>query len=401
MTTIISAGHVVLPDRVAHDAALVVEGDRILEVRERHSVQADAALEEGWLVPGFVDVHVHGVEGLDVLDDGSPVAAIASRMPKFGVTAFCPTTVACSPAHLEEVLRSVDAARRQPRPGSARVLPAHLESNFINPDYRGAQPLSCLVLPPGPALSGARRFPPSGAEFDGRAILDVILARPAEVGIVTMAPELPNGLDLLRTLREIGIVVSLGHSGAAYEEARAAIAAGACHATHLFNRMTPLGHRDPGLTGAVLESDEVLAELICDGHHVHPATMRMALLLKGPRRMIAITDGTSGSGLPRGASAHLGGRRIRVADTALLDDGTLAGSVLTMDVAFRNLVSILGLSPLEASWLCSANPAGQLGLETRGRLAPGMAADFVLLDRELRPVRTFIAGEEAWARDAA
>ena len=398
MPTIVSAGHAVLPDRLAESAALVIDGDRIVDIREGRRTAADVSLDSGWLVPGFIDVHVHGVEGLDALDPGAPVAAIANRLPKYGVTAFCPTTVACSPDHLEGVLASVDAARRQRHQAGARVLPAHLESNFINSEYRGAQPRSCLVLPPGPVTAQTGKYPPSEATYSGQDVLDVISARRAEVGIVTLAPELPNALDLLVTLRQMGHLISLGHSGATYEEGRAAIAAGACHATHLFNRMTPLGHRDPGLAGAVLESEAVATELICDGHHVHPATMNLALRLKGARRVIAITDGTSGSGLPRGSVAHLGGRRITVADTALLDDGTLAGSVLTMDAAFRNVMRLLRLTPVEAVWLCATNPAEQLGLHEQGRLVAGALADFVLLDADMRPARTFVAGRQVWSR---
>lgn len=401
MPTIVFAGHAALPDRLAESVSVVIDGDRIAEIREGASAATGATVahECGWILPGFIDVHVHGLEGLDALDDSAPVAAIAERMPRFGVTAFCPTTVACSPSHLAGVLDAVAAARRQPSPAAARVLPAHLESNFINPDYRGAQPLSCLVAPPGPGSDGPGATPE--ATYSGRDIMEVISARQAQVGIVTMAPELPHGLDLVRTFTGMGYRVSLGHSGANYGQAREAIAAGACHATHLFNRMTPLGHRDPGLAGAVLESQAVATELICDGHHVHPATMNLAFRLKGPRRVIAITDGTSGSGLPRGSFAHLGGRRITVADTALLDDGTFAGSVLTMDAAFRNVMTLLGQSPLEASWLCATNPADQLGLKDQGRLAVGALADFVVMDAGMRPIRTFVGGREVWSRSGS
>ena len=150
MPTIVSAGHVVFPDRIAEHASLVIDGDRIVDVRTRRAAcRRTSSLDEGWLVPGFIDVHVHGVEGLDALDAGAPVAASRPGCRSSASPAFCPTTVACSPAHLSAVLQSVDAARATSPPGSARVLPAHLESNFINPDYRGAQPLSCLVLPPG------------------------------------------------------------------------------------------------------------------------------------------------------------------------------------------------------------------------------------------------------------
>jgi N-acetylglucosamine-6-phosphate deacetylase len=400
MPFIVAAAHAVLPDRVASPAAVVVEGDRVVEIREgrQAAVGATLKLDTGVLVPGFIDVHVHGVEGLDALDPGAPIAAIAARLPRYGVTAFCPTTVACAPANLRAVLEAVQTLRRV-GPRGARVLPAHLESNFINPEYKGAQPLSCLVLPPG-----ANTGPTASAEpaaFTGHDVMAVIEAHRSEVGIVTMAPELPGGLELVETLRTLGIRVSLGHSGATYDQARAAIAAGACHATHLFNRMSPLSHRNPGLTGAVLEAGEVAAEFICDGHHVHPAALRLARQLKGHARMMAITDGTAGSGLPVGSEARLGGRRITVRETAVLDDGTLAGSVLTLDRAFRNLVELLHQTPVEAVRLCAGTPAAELGLHGQGRLVAGALADFVLLDRDLTPVRTFVGGVEMWAREGA
>jgi N-acetylglucosamine-6-phosphate deacetylase len=194
--------------------------------------------------------------------------------------------------------------------------------------------------------------------------------------------------------------VSLGHSGATYEQAIEAIRAGARHATHLFNRMTPISHRAPGLAGAVLESDEIVAELICDGVHVHPAMMRAALAAKRPERIMAITDGTAGSGLPAGGHASLGGRRITVREAAYLDDGTLAGSTLTMDRAFAKLVSEVGLSLPDAATVCATTPARALGLQGFGVLAPGAAADFTLLDRDLRVVQTWIAGTLAYDRSS-
>jgi N-acetylglucosamine-6-phosphate deacetylase len=220
------------------------------------------------------------------------------------------------------------------------------------------------------------------------------------VGIVTAAPELEGAVDLIHDLVSHGHHVSLGHSGATHEQAMAGIRAGARQATHLFNRMTPLTHRAPGLAGALLESDEITAELICDGVHVHPAMMRVALAAKRPERIMAITDGTAGSGLPRGSHATLGGRRITVRDAAYLDDGTIAGSVLTMDRAFAKLTSEIGLSLVDAATVCSTTPARALALQGFGVLAAGAIADLVVLDRDLRVVQTWIAGTLAWGRSS-
>jgi N-acetylglucosamine-6-phosphate deacetylase len=328
---------------------------------------------------------VHGLEGLDTLDGGDVIAAIAERLPKFGVTGFCPTTVACAPDALREVLRSV-ALLRTAKTGS-RILPAHLESNFINPEYRGAQPIGCIRTPLG-ALGAL-----GAGEFHGRDIVDEIDSAGDNVGIVTLAPELDGALELIAHLVSSGRRVSLGHSAATCAQARAAIDAGARHATHLFNRMTPLGHREPGLAGAVLTSPEIAAEIICDGVHVHRDMVRMAIAAKGASRMMGITDGVAAAGLPDGSTASLGGRPIRVRNSAAyLEDGTLAGSVATMDRVFQFLIHEVGLSLTDAVQLCATTPASELGLTDRGSLVTGALADLVVLDRDLIVKRTYISG---------
>jgi N-acetylglucosamine-6-phosphate deacetylase len=272
------------------------------------------------------------------------------------------------------------------------VLPAHLESNFINPEFCGAQPLTCLRLP----RAATERTPAEG-DFTGHDILAVIERSRIDVGVVTIAPEIDGGIELVRQLVADGHRVSLGHSGADFDTANAAIDAGARHATHLFNRMSPLAHRAPGLVGAVLSREEVIAELICDGYHVHPAIGRLALAAKGVAGVMAITDGTAGSGLPAGATARLGGRPIHVRDrAAFLDNGTLAGSTLTMDAAFRTIVHRFGRAIHEAAAMCSTTPARALGLAGFGRIAEGDFADLVMLNRDLRVVRTFIGGREMY-----
>ena len=300
--------------------------------------------------------------------------------------------MACAPGPLAEFLDEVRELRAG-EPRGARVLPAHLESNFINPDYRGAQPLACLRRPPT-ALAAARDADP--AAFTARDVLDVIDRFRPDVGIVTMAPELDGGLALVGAFAAGGMRVSLGHSGATFEEAQAAIGAGARHATHLFNRMPAIDHRRPGLAGAVLASEEIAAELICDGHHVHPAVMNMAIAAKGPSRIMAITDGTAGSGLPAGARARLGGLPITVGDVARLDDGTTAGSVLTMDRAFATLVTHCRLDIVRAAELCATTPARELGLVGHGVIAVGAVADFVVLDSRLNVIETWIGGRPVW-----
>jgi len=387
---VVSGGDLILPDRIITEGSLVIDGGRIVAIESRRIAPDGAVIidaSEGYVVPGFIDVHVHGLHGHDTLDGGDAVARIAAHLHRYGVTAFCPTTVACSPGDLRDVLQQVRQARVAPAAGSARVLPLHLESNFINPEYRGAQPATCLRTAVGP----------TEGEYSGRDVLDVIAASSPDVGIVTLAPELPGGIELVRSLVAAGHRVSLGHSGADFDTAVAAIDAGARHATHLFNRMTPMTHRAPGLAGAVLSREEVAVEIICDGYHVHPAMCQVALAAKGPQGVLAITDGTAGSGLSPGSETRLGGRRIRVGDqAAFLDDGTLAGSTLTMDRAFRNVVARFGGSIVDAATMCSTTPARELGLTGFGVLADGAVADLVLLDRGFRVIHTFIGGSQAY-----
>jgi N-acetylglucosamine-6-phosphate deacetylase len=424
---VLSGAELVLPDRILTPGTLAIDGARIADIRPGAAAGRNAgghaaslfAFHGHYIVPGFIDVHVHGLEGFDSLDGGDVLRSIAARLPRHGVTAFCPTTVACAPAALRALLEQVRGAREAPEPHSARVLPAHLESNFINPEMRGAQPRGCLRSPraaldgPAPAreerpASGEKRRagqagrteePGEAEDFDASDVLREIERAAPDVGIVTIASELDGGLDLVRWLSTRGHRASLGHSNATYDEALAAIAAGARHATHLFNRMPPLGHRAPGLAGAILQTDEIAAELICDGFHVHPALVRTAIAAKGPSRIFAITDATAAAGLPVGRRARIGGQPITAGESAaFLDDGTIAGSVLTMDRAFQILVARIGLPLVDAAALCSTTPARELGLVGHGVLAPEAVADLVVLDAQFGVVQTYIGGQLAYSR---
>jgi len=401
----ISGADLVLPDRVLTGGTLLIDGDRIAEItpadlsREARRYDLQFELRDHYIVPGFIDVHVHGVEGSDSLDGAAAIQTIAERLPKYGVTAFCPTSIACDPAALGTMLNGVRAARTTRPPSGARVLPAHLESNFISPEYRGAQPAECLRTARRPEVGGPKPRGSTGSWTGDDILAEIANARP-DVGIVTIAPEVDGAIDLISDLVAHGHHVSLGHSGATYEQAIEGVRAGARQATHLFNRMTTIPHRTPGLAGAVLESDDVVAELICDGVHVHPAMMRVAIAAKRPERIMTITDGTAGSGLPRGSHATLGGRRITIRDAAYLDDGTIAGSVLTMDRAFAKLSSRVGLSLIDAVTVCSTTPARALSLQGLGVLAAGAIADLAVLDRDLQVVQTWVAGTLAWGRSS-
>jgi N-acetylglucosamine-6-phosphate deacetylase len=401
---ILAGADIVLPDRVTSGGTIIIEDGRIADIVSRVMPSASDVprvdLRGHVVVPGFVDVHVHGVEGIDTLDGPGAVRDLATRMPKYGVTAFSPTTVACPPAGLRMIVDAVRACREHPDACAARVLPAHLESNFINSDYRGAQPASCLRTPASalaPGTAGGRSAP--AGEFTGADILQVIEEAGPDVGIVTLAPELDEAMALIRRLVAAGRIVSLGHSAATFDLAVDAIRAGARQATHLFNRMPPVGHREPGLAGAVLQAPEIAAELVCDGYHVHPGMLRTAIAAKGTDRIMAITDGTAGAGLPAGTRTRLGGRSIEVRDQgAFLDDNTLAGSTATMDRVFRVLTSIGGLGFVDAATICATTPARELGLTGHGLIAPGAVADLVVLGPQLTVVETYIAGRPCLCR---
>jgi N-acetylglucosamine-6-phosphate deacetylase len=409
---ILSGADLVLPDRILSPGTLVIEGDRIGDIRPGGS----ADLRGHTIIPGLIDVHVHGVDGVDSLDvesvhgestvtgDGS-IEAIAARLVRYGVTAFCPTTVACAPDALRRVLRQIRRSRESPTPAAARVLPAHLESNFINPQYRGAQPAACLRVPgQGAPAERVGHGTQDGIApwFTAGDILREVEDGGTDIGIVTLAPELDGAIDLIARLTARHLLVSLGHSGATYEQTLLAIAAGARHATHLFNCMPPFHHRTPTMPAAILDSEQVAAELICDGVHVHPAVVRVAVGAKGPNRIMAITDGTAASGVPAGAQARLGGQPITVGESAaFLADGTLAGSVMTMDRMLRTMVGKMGVPLGTAVTMCSTTPAHELGLAGLGEVTVGALADLVVLDSRLSVVETYVGGRVVYSRNTS
>jgi N-acetylglucosamine-6-phosphate deacetylase len=382
--TVFRGGDVVLPDRVAERHALIAEAGQVVGIvaDDQATAWGDQVVDvsDCFVAPGFVDVHVHGVAGHDVLDGPGAVRRVSEILPRFGVTTFCPTSVACSPAALEALLAEVARLRTAGGPG-ARVIGAHLESNFLNQDFRGAQPAEWLRTPD-----------------EGSDVLGVIDRYRGAVAIVTLAPEIEGGQALVKELGRDGLRVSLGHSGATWDQAEAAFENGATRVTHLFNCMRPMSHRDPGLVGAALAREAVTVEVIGDGAHVHPAIMRTVWAAKGARRVIAVTDGTAGSGLPRGSVARLGGRSVRVDDVARLDDGTIAGSVATMDQVFSRWARDVGVGVVDAAVMCATTPAADVRRSDVGRLVPGAQADCVVLDRQLRVCQTWIAGTRVYQK---
>lgn len=322
------------------------------------------------LLPGFIDTHVHGGAGRDTMEGGDAIAAIARRHARHGTTALLATTMTAPVGEIEAALRALGPVCRERGAQCARVLGVHLEGPYINPGRLGAQPAHAIP-----------------ATLDEVMRLNAI----APIKVLTLAPEVPGHLALIAPLRDAGIRVQIGHSNGSYDDGVAALSAGAAGFTHLFNAMSALHHREPGMVGAALAHAQH-AELIPDLLHVHPGAIRAALrCIPG---LFCVTDSTAAAGMPDG-SYRLGGHTVhKCMGGVRLADGTLAGSALTMDQALRNLVQTLGLPLMEASRRVSTAAADYLGLTDRGRLAKGAWADVVVMDAGLTPRRVFVEGEE-------
>jgi N-acetylglucosamine-6-phosphate deacetylase len=321
------------------------------------------------VLPGFIDLHVHGGGGHDSMAGGEAALHIARTHARHGSTALLATTMTAPRAEIEAALRALAPHIAQRPRGAARILGVHLEGPYINPGRLGAQP-----------------------DHTATATLDDVLALDAlaPLKLITIAPELAGHLALIVALRERGFVVQIGHSAGRYEDGVAALAAGATGFTHLFNAMTGLHHREPGMAGAALAHAE-RAEIIPDLLHVHPGAILAAL--RAIPGLYCVTDSTAATGMPDG-EYRLGRHTVtKCLGGVRLADGTLAGSTLTMDQALRNLVG-LGLPLAQASRRTATLAAEHLGLADRGRLVAGAWADMVVLDPGLRLQRVLVEGEE-------
>jgi N-acetylglucosamine-6-phosphate deacetylase len=353
--------------------ALVIERDRIVDVRigdvgALPSPRLDAEI----VSPGLVDLQVNGGFGLEVGGDAAALRALAARLPSTGVTTFLPTAVSGGAAEYRALAAAFAAARGAP---GARMPGLHLEGPLLAPGRAGAH--------------RAPEIAEAGATIDD--VLDDLL-RASAVRLVTLAPERPGALALIRRLREAGVTVSLGHTDATFEQTVAGIDAGATLVTHLFNAMSPLQHRAPGTVGAALADDRVTVMLIADGVHVHPAALNVALRSKGADRVALVTDAIAAAAAAPGRYALAGVEVISDGQTARLADGTLAGSTLTLDRAVRMMAGLAGARLEEALAMASAVPAAAIGLADVGRLAVGQAADLALWSASMEVTATIVGG---------
>lgn len=362
-------------------ARLVVEDGRIVDVgpdTAPHGRRVDA---HGMIItPGFIDLHTHGGGGFPLhTTDPAAIHGYARWAPSTGTTAFLIGVVGVPGGLPLAQLRTATQAMAAPGQG-AEILGIHLEGPYLNPARRGAHDPAWLRQP------------------DHGEVAALLEAAEGRLRLVTLAPELPGADTLIQTLVAAGVTASMGHTDATYEQAQAAIRLGVSQATHCFNAMRPLHHRDPGPLAAVVEAEMVRGELIADGVHVHPAAARLLIRLLGPERVIVVTDAQAVTGKPD-AVLDFGGLPARVVDGAVrLADGTLAGSALTTATALKNLVTWGDVSLPEAVGMLSWNPARAIGVERRkGRLQPGYDADLLIFDAALTLQATLCRGVVAYA----
>ena len=382
---VLDAAAILSPFERFSPGRVVVRGDRI----EAVGGMSDVRVPEGatrvdamslTLVPGFIEPHVHGCGGFDVMEaTPESMAVICTTLARHGTTSFLPTTVSSPVDEIESALDRLGALIRTPFFG-ARPLGIHLEGPFLNAQRRGTHQESYVRMPDAGLLS------------------NWLERAKGTIKLLTMAPELSGFGPVSDLARREGVVVAMGHSDATYAEAIAAVNAGTRYAVHTFNAMRPFSHRDPGIVGAVLDDERIFAEIIADGVHVAPEVVRTFAKAKGPNRLILATDATSATGMPDGRYA-LGTSHVEVrAGVCRNAEGRLAGSTLTQDRALRNLIQWTGMRLDDAVRGLTANPAVALSLEGRGRIEPGAFADLVLLDSNPEVIRTYVGGVIAFER---
>ena len=379
MRTVLSATRLLNPDSILERPVVVIDDGVIADVFSHTHAELPSGrhveLPESTLIPALFDVHIHGSGGHDVMEaTESALTHIGNFLARRGVGAYCATTVTAPLESLLHALSGLAKLIHLPLDG-ARPVGIHLEGPFLSPHKRGAHVEGQLLTP-------------SIALFD--RMWD---ASEGNIRVMTIAPELPNAEETIAHATQLGVRVSLGHSNANGDNARAGVMAGAVSATHTFNAMRRFDHRDPGLLGEVLSNDQLFAEIICDGLHVDPAVVRIFWKLKGPERAILVTDAMAGAGMPDGPY-RLGEMEVRVENgRCVIGEDTLAGSTLTLDRGLHNFVQFAGTTLAEALPLATRNPARMTGLDSEiGTIAPGRSADITVLSMKHEIIGTILRG---------
>jgi N-acetylglucosamine-6-phosphate deacetylase len=371
-------GRIITENEILENKVLLYN-DKILEFREQETPElllntCEEVIDAkgNYVSPGFIDMHIHGAGGYDVMDGTvESLAAISSTVAKSGVTGFLPTTMTMSKVKIFAALDNISFLVGKELQG-AKILGAHLEGPFINKKYKGAQPEEFITEPD---FSFIEKY------------INIIK-------IITLAPEMDENFNFIKEVKKkTNIILSIGHSNAEYEQAMDAIEKGVSHATHTFNAMTPLNHRKPGIIGAIFNSD-IYCELIADKVHVHTAMFKILESIKGLDKIILITDSIRAGFLHDGVS-ELAGQKVIIKDnSAKLEDGTLAGSILKLNQAVKNFMDCTGKGICEAVKLASLNPSKELGIEKqRGSLKVGKYSDIVILDKDLNVQQTIVEGK--------
>jgi N-acetylglucosamine-6-phosphate deacetylase len=380
---VLDAAKIVTPLRTFAPGRLIIEGGTVSEIGTQHDVRMSSAVERvdlsGLIVtPGFIDPHIHGCGGVDVMDGTYGSLNVISRIvARHGTTAFLPTTVSSPDDILSSAVEKLGKLMPLTFDG-AKPLGIHLEGPFINSKKRGTHKASNVLAP--------------NSELFGKWLR---LSNNA-IRLVTVAPELEGIDSILRTAAGAEVTVAMGHSNASHEEALSAANRGVCYAVHTFNAMREFTHREPGIAGTVLSDDRIFAEIIADGVHVNPAVIRIFARAKGKDRILLVTDATSATGMPDGRYT-LGADFVDVNDGVCRDaEGRLAGSTLTQEIALKNLVAWTDLTFEEALIGLTLNPARALKLEKKGVLEPGADADLVVLDENFRVMHTYVGGRLVW-----
>ncbi|RKN85537.1 N-acetylglucosamine-6-phosphate deacetylase [Paenibacillus ginsengarvi] len=380
---IVTNAKIVTEQEVIDGGYIVLENGKIKSIGRGLPEQTDAGAETidargGWILPGFIDVHVHGGYGADFMDASrESLDTITKFHSGHGTTSIVATTLTGPKDQLTKVLDTVNEYMAAPMP-YAQVVGVHLEGPFINVKYKGAQNPAYIVPPQ-------------------KAWLEEWHAKyPGLIRQLSLAPETEGALELIAWLRQNGINAAAAHTDATYDQVIAAADAGLNQAVHTFNAMTPIHHRNPGTAGAVLTDDRIRAEIICDGHHVHPACIKLLTKAKTDDNLIMITDAMSAAGLENGIY-DLGGLAVQVSGgvATLVEGNSLAGSTLTMIGALRYVTANVGVTVPQASRYMSGNPARQLGIfERTGSLEAGKHADVLLISPDLTLERIWIRGNE-------
>jgi N-acetylglucosamine-6-phosphate deacetylase len=332
--------------------------------------------EDFWVVPGLIDIHTHGAMGIDFMDAGySELKELSVFYASKGVTSFLATTMTDSIERIKDALKNIHHAINKGVPG-ARIVGVNMEGPFINPDYRGAHPKEYIIMP---TLGLIEEFIKSSGN---------------NIRLITIAPELEGVKEITQKLLKEGITIAAGHSGIDFIGAESAFNNGFGHVTHLFNAMTGMHHRKPGLVGAALDTENVTVEIIPDGIHVHPSVVRSAIKCKTCDRTVLITDSIAAAGAGyENLKLKFAGEKIMIKDgAAVFDNGVLAGSTITMIDGVKNMVQRMGIDLGDAIKMASENPAKVIGIFDRtGTISEGKDADVIILDKGLR-VRTTITG---------